>query len=203
MTVTLDKTDNVVTLKWRLSPGPVTGYTIKYGKTLNKFDSLINVKTKRVSADVRLSAFDDLDPGVFYAFKLYGVLAENRGLTAPNTHWLKTSDGLPRGPPLFFTAITQSASSIKLKWEEPDAWLRSGKIVGYEILYKRDKQDVDWSRKRYELRGEEDQVVYLLQDLKSNTKYDDSMRSLKPFLKLLKFCLASFTLFFYGNNSLR
>lgn len=170
MTVSLDKTDNLVTLKWRKPPGLVTGYRIEYGKTLNKFDSLINVKSKDVGPDVRLSAFDDLDAGVFYAFKLYGVFAKNGGLTAPNTYWLKTSDGLPRGPPLFFTAITQSASSIKLKWEEPDAWLRSGRIVGYEILYKRQKHDVNWSRKRYNLRGDEDQVVYLLQDLKSNTE---------------------------------
>lgn len=170
MTVHLDKTDNLVTLKWRQPPSSVIGYKIEYGKTLNKFDSLINVKSKSVGTDVRLSAFDDLDAGVFYAFKLYGVFAENRGLTAPNIYWLKTSDGLPRGPPLFFTAITQSASSIKLKWEEPDAWLRSGNIMGNEILYKRQKRDVDWSRKRYDLRGEEDQVVYLLQDLKSNTE---------------------------------
>lgn len=170
MNVMLDKTDNVVTLKWRAPPQSVIGYSIKYGKTLNKFDSLINVKSKQVGTNVRLSVFDDLDAGVFYAFELYGILNENRGLTAPNTHWLKTLDGLPRGSPLYFTAITQSASSIKLKWEEPDAWLRSGRIIGYEILYKGVKRDVTWSRQRYELKGEEDQVVYLLQNLKSNTK---------------------------------
>ena len=98
------------------------------------------------------------------------MLANSAGFTAPNTHWLKTSDDLPRGPPLYFTAITESASSIKLKWEQPDAWLCSGRILGYDVFYKRFKKDPNWIRKRYDLRGEEDHIVFVLQDLKSNTK---------------------------------
>ena len=170
MEVSFDKTDNVVTLKWWPPPGEVAGYKIEYGKTLNKFDSLVNVKTKEVGVNVRISVFDDLDAGVYYSFKLYAVLTEDKGLTAPNTYWLKTSDGLPKGAPLQFTATAESSSSIKLKWEEPNAWLRSGRIVGYDVFYKREGKDVTWLRMRYDLRGEEDSVIYILQDLKSNTR---------------------------------
>lgn len=171
MEVNVDRTDNVVTLKWWPPTGDIVGYKIEYGKTLHKFDSLIGVKMKEVGSNVRISVFDDLDSGVFYSFKLYAILSKNKGLTAPNTHWLKTSDGIPKGEPLYFTATSESSSSIKLKWEEPDAWLRSGRIVGYEVFYKRNDKDVNWLRARYDLRGEEDAVIYILQNLKSNTRY--------------------------------
>ena len=73
MEVKMDQTDNVVTLKCWPPPGPVVGYRIKYGKTLKKFDSLINVDAKTVDSNVRLSVFDDLDAGKIFLVRNYVI----------------------------------------------------------------------------------------------------------------------------------
>lgn len=169
--VDLDKTVNFVTLKWWPPPHTIKSYKIEYGKTLRKFDMLIDVKVKKVGSEVRQSLFDDLNSGVYYCFKLYGLLDKDQGWTAPSTAWVKTSDGVPTGPPLYFQGITESSSTIKLNWDEPDPWLQNGKIVSYDIRYRIADIEVQWSRERYNMKGEEVSMVFILENLRSNTRF--------------------------------
>lgn len=168
--INLDKTINYVTLKWWPPPGDIKSYKIEYGKTLRKFDMLTDIKNKEVGKEVRQSLFDDLASGVYYCFKLYALLDKDKGWTTPSIKWIKTSDGLPTGPPLYFHGVTESSSTIKLNWDEPNPWLRNGLIVGYDIRY-RLTGAIQWSKAVYNLKGEEDSIVFLLIDLKSNSRF--------------------------------
>ena len=168
---TEDKTNNYVLLKWWPSTESVKQYKVEYGKSLRKYDMITDKRIKLVSADIRMSAFDDLAAGVYYSFKVFSMTAKEGGWSAPGTKWLKTSDGIPSGSPLFFEGVTESSSSIKLNWEQPDAWKRNGQIVSYDIRYKPAKTR-HWRKETYNLKSdEEDAVVFILTQLKSNTRF--------------------------------
>ena len=166
--LTMDKTTNIVSLHWWPQTPNIKQYKIEYGKSLRKFDMETNVKIKLVSADIHKSTFTDLDPGVYYAIKTYAEVDD--GWTAADIKWIKTSDDVPTGPPLFFEGSTLSSSSIKLKWEEPDPWKRNGKIVGYVLSYKTSKDKV-WLKEQYDLKGEEDVIIYIKAHLKADTRF--------------------------------
>ncbi|XP_057298434.1 receptor-type tyrosine-protein phosphatase delta-like [Hydractinia symbiolongicarpus] len=169
VTVTVDQTTNYVVLKWWPRTKNVKYYKIEYEKTLRKYNMLTSIRTKLVSGEIRSSVYDDLDPGVYYAFKISAELSEG-GWSAKHITWIRTSPSIPSGPPLHFEGVTESSSSIKLKWEEPDPWKRNGDIIAYNINYKTTKQ-TRWTNKRYDVVNDEDTIVFLLTDLKANARY--------------------------------
>lgn len=164
------KTNNFVILKWWPRNTNIRQFKVVYGKSLRKYDMVTDKKGTLLPPDIRRKKFDDLAPGVFYSFKVFALGVDDKGWSAPGTMWIKTSDGIPSGAPLFFEGVTESASSIKLNWEQPDPWKRNGQIVSYVIRYKAVSDDV-WKKQTHSLKNdEEDAVVFILSSLKSNTR---------------------------------
>lgn len=165
----IDLTTNYVNMKWWLRTETVKQFKITYGKTLRKYDMLTRTKVKLVQSNIRASAFNYLSSGVYYCFKISAELKNNLGWTAEAIIWVKTQEGLPSGAPLYLEGVTESASTIHIKFDEPDPWKQSGKITGYRIRYKSNK-DLNWMYHIYQLKHDEDSIVYRLEKLLANTR---------------------------------
>ena len=165
----IDLTSNYVNMKWWLQNKNVKQFKITYGKTLRKYDMLTRTKVKLVQPSFSASAFNYLSSGVYYCFKISAELKDNMGWTAEAINWVKTLEGLPSGAPLYLEGVTESASTIHIKFDEPDPWKQSGKITGYRIRYKSNK-DFDWLHHIYQLKRDEDSIVYILEKLLVNTR---------------------------------
>ena len=75
----------------------------------------------------------------------------------------------PEGPPLSFSVIAVTFSSISVSWSPPDTVLQNGVITGYKLLYTNDTSQHE--NKRLSVITNATTLNYQLTNLQSNTTY--------------------------------
>lgn len=176
--IKIDYQTQTLTISWYPRTAGNSLYKITYGKSLRQYGLLTSLRTEVYNITVRELSFDNLDNGVWYCFKISARSGDPPLWSAEDMTWKKMPDAQPSGPPTYLEAVTESASTIRLAWEKPEPWKRHGQILSYTISYTTAKNDIEkWKQQNYKWRGDDDSVVHLMSNLKSNTLYHFKVRA--------------------------